>query len=430
MSLLIVGAAKVIIKPVRWSMNRRVHSTTRMFIVGTVIVLCIMPLISCSDSSTEPQTTLLDFQDSSACLPVPLPMPSGASITVSTVAELIQAVQQANATGQVTIFLEDGTYTLQDMLWISGNNVTFRSHSGNRDAVILRGQGMSGGVSHIFNVAGSDFTAADMTLGWVANHGVQIHSDSDNPLIQNVRFVDTGEQMLKVSYRPGDSTSSDNGRVQWCLFEYSAGVGPQYYIGGVDAHQAHNWVVRSNIFRHIRSPGGGLAEHAIHFWSESSNTLVENNIIVNCDRGIGFGMGDRGHRGGMIRNNMVYTTRDVGIGLENASNTQVYNNTLYTENYGNSIEYRFPGTRGVEIINNLSNASITNRDGGSGRIETNVTNAQNSWFVDVRSGDLHLRSPEPSVIDQGQALGQISQDIDCEIRPQGAGYDIGADEKN
>jgi len=348
---------------------------------------------------------------------------------VSTVAELVSAVQQANASGNLTILLEDGTYTLSNMLWISGNNVAFRSRSGNRDAVIIRGQGMYGSVSHIFNVPGDDFSVADMTIGWIANHAIQIHSDSDNPVVHNVRFVDTGEQMLKVSFRPGDSTSSDNGLVEWCVFEYSAGIGPQYYIGGIDAHQSHNWIIRNNVFRHIRSPEGDLAEHAIHFWSESSNTLVEHNTIINCDRGIGFGMGDRGHIGGMIRNNMVYTTRDVGIGLENSSNTGVYNNTVYTENYGNSIEYRFSRTQGVSIINNLTNARIASRNGGTGRVETNITNAQASWFVNAGSGDLHLATAEPTVVDQGQSLAEVTQDIDCEVRPKGSGYDIGADER-
>lgn len=357
------------------------------------------------------------------------PPNTGSTITVSTVTELVNATQQANATGNTTILLENGTYTLDEMLWISGSNITFRSRSGNRDAVIIRGQGMSGSVSHIFNVPGDNFTVADMTIGWVANHAVQIHSDSDNPVIHNVRFVDTGEQMLKVSYRPGDSTSSDNGLVEWCLFEYSAGVGPQYYIGGVDAHQAHNWIIRHNTFKHIRSPGGDLAEHAIHFWSNASNTLVEHNVITNCDRGIGFGLGGSGHIGGMIRNNMVHTTRDVGIGLENSSGTAVYNNTVFTENYMNSIEYRFGSSQGISIINNLTNAAIASRDGGSANLAANVTSARPSWFNNPGNGDLHLASSEPSVIDQGQSLADVTQDIDCDMRPNGGGYDIGADEQ-
>lgn len=394
--------------------------------MGILLIGGVLIWLSCSDSSTEPQGMAGGSAPSCNC--DPLPASSGTILAVGNVVQLVNAVQQANASGNVTVLLDDGAYTLDNMLWISGNNVTFRSRSGNRDAVILRGQGMFGGVSHIFNVPGDNFTVADMTIGWVANHAVQIHSDADNPLIHNVRFVDTGEQMLKVSYRPGESTSADNGVVECSLFEYSAGVGPQYYIGGVDAHQAHNWVIRSNMFRHIRSPGGDLAEHAIHFWSDSSNTVVENNFITNCDRGIGFGMGSRGHRGGMIRNNMVHTTRDVGIGLENSSGTTVYHNTLYTEHYMNSIEYRFPGTQGGALINNLTNASIASRDGGSATVATNVTGAQADWFVKAGAGDLHLAVIEPRVVDQGQTLAEVSHDIDCEIRPQGAGYDIGADE--
>lgn len=407
---------------------KKMGMSKRSFFGGTLLLSLLIITLSCSDSSTSPGGSSTDFPTSSNCILTPLPDPSGTAVTVSTVIELVNAAQQANASGNLTILIEDGTYTLSEMLWISGNNVTFRSRSGNRDAVVIRGQGISGNVSHIFNVPGDNFTAADMTIGWVANHAIQIHSDSDNPVVHNVRFVDTYEQMLKVSYRPGDSTSSDNGLVEWCVFEYSAGIGPQYYIGGIDAHQAHNWTIRNNVFRYIRSPEADLAEHAIHFWSESSNTLVEHNIIINCDRGIGFGMGDRGHSGGMIRNNMVSTTRDVGIGLENSRNTAVYNNTVYTENYGNSIEYRFSGTQGVAIINNLTNAQIASRDGGSGRVETNVTNAQASWFGDTGSGNLRLATAESTVVDQGQSLSDVTWDIDCEMRPKGAAYDIGADE--
>ena len=363
----------------------------------------------------------------SLCTRTP-PPDSGGRIVVHNTAELISAVQQANAAGNVTVVLQDGTYVLDQMLWISGDNVMFRSASGNRDAVVIRGQGMAGPVSHIFNVAGNHFTVADMTLGWVANHAIQIHSDADYPVIHNVRLVDTGEQMLKVSFRQGDPTSSENGVVEWCLFEYTAGIGPQYYIGGIDAHQAYNWIVRDNIFRSIRSPEADLAEFAVHFWSGSTNTIVERNTIVNCDRGIGFGLGDRTHNGGMIRNNAVYSTRDVGISLESANGTRVFNNTIYTENYPNAVEYRFPATQGVVIVNNLTHGGIVSRDGGSGTVENNNSGAQASWFVDVTNGNFHLAGAVAGVVDQGRSLPEVAQDMDCEARPKGAGYDIGADE--
>lgn len=349
--------------------------------------------------------------------------------TVGTVDELIYAVEKANQNGDTVIILLDGTYRLSDMLYITGDYITFKSQSGDRDGVIIRGDGMFGSVSHIFNVTGDDFEVQDLTIGWVSNHAIQIqgNADADRPHILNVRFVDTGEQMLKVSTDWGENFS-DGGVVENCLFEYTAGVGPQYYIGGIDVHQGKDWIVRSNTFVDIRSPDSQLAEYAIHFWSDSSGTIVEQNRIVNCDRGIGFGMGDSGHTGGIIRNNFVYTTGDVGIGLENSSDTLVYNNSVYTVNYTNSIEYRFSGTYGVEIINNLTNGDITSRDGGSATVGTNVTDVEDDWFVDVQSGDLHLSYSVPSVVDEGQTLPDVVNDYDGEVRPRGDGYDIGGDE--
>jgi len=351
------------------------------------------------------------------------------TLLVSNVSELLDAVEYANANGNVEILLEDGTYQLDGMLWIDGYNVGFRGYSGNYDAVVIRGEGMTGGVSHVFNVPSDYFAVQDMTIGWISNHAVQIHgnSNADYPYFNNVRFVDTGEQMLKIS-SDFSSNYSDNGIVENCRFEYSAGIGPQYYIGGVDGHQCRDWAVRDCYFYGIRSPGSDLAEHAIHFWSESERTVVERNRITDCDRGIGFGLGSSGHGDGIIRNNFVHTTRDVGIGLENASGVDVYNNSLYTENYANSIEYRFGGTSGGEIVNNLTNGAIASRDGGSATLASNVTSAESSWFEDADSGDLHLYSTVSGVVDAGQTLSDVILDYDSEARPSGSAYDIGGDE--
>ncbi len=353
------------------------------------------------------------------------------TIVVSNVTELVAAVNYANASGNVEILLEDGTYQLDDMLWVDGYNVGFRGYSGDRDDVVVRGQGMTGGVYFVFNVAGDYFALQDMTIGWVSYHGVQIHGEenADHPYFNNVTFQDTGEQMLKVS-TDFSGNFSDCGIVENCNFQYSAGIGPQYYIGGVDGHQCGNWTVRCCYFYGIRSPDSDLAEHAIHFWSDSHGTVVERNRITNCDRGIGFGMGDSGHGDGTIRNNFVHTTRDVGIVLENAQGVNVYNNSVYTENYANSIEYRFPGTSGGEIVNNLTNGAIASRDGGSASLESNVTSAQFSWFQNAGTGDLHLTSAASGVVDQGETLADVTCDYDGDQRPAGSAYDIGADEMN
>lgn len=354
------------------------------------------------------------------------------TVEVSNANELQQALLAAQSNdGNFEILLEDGVYQLnQNLLYIGQNmnDLTIRSKSGKAENVTIRGNGMTGNVTHIFNIAAKNFTAADMTIGWVANHAVQIHgeNDADSALIQNIRFFDIGEQMLKGS---GGATGmhSDDCVVQCCHFEFSNGVASQYYTGGIDTHQGRNWYVYNNTFIDIRSPDQQLAEHAIHFWNGCEGTVVENNTIINCDRGIGFGLGAKGHEGGLIQNNMIHTSRDVGIGLESSPYTKVYNNTVITDNYFNSIEYRFDITQNVHIANNLCDKTISSRNNANGVVENNYTFRDPDIFVDYPNHDYHLSSNVPGVVNSAiDVMNEI--DFDCNRRSHHGAPDIGADE--
>jgi hypothetical protein len=68
------------------------------------------------------------------------------------------------------------------------------------------------------------------------------------------------------------------------------------------------------------------------------------------------------------------------------------------------------------------------RDGASGIVEYNITNANNSWFTNPVGGDLHLSSAVSAVVDAGQLVSRLTDDFDSQSRPQGGGIDIGADE--
>ena len=334
----------------------------------------------------------------------------------------------------MTVLIKNGVYPIASTSWypyITANNVVFRSFSGNRDSVILTGTGMksvSPDVEIGLYAVGNNITIADLTIREVGNHGIATVGDSI--FIHNVRVQNTYEQMIKGN---GVGDGADYGRVQCSLMEYTAGIGPEYYIGGIDIHLGDHWIVRDNVFKHIQSPSVSVAEHAVHFWKNGSDNTVERNLIINCDRGIGFGLGDSPNTGGKIRNNMIYNDgsgvfSDVGIGLETSPGTKVYNNSIYI-NYPNSIEYRWPSTVDVDIKNNLCNKLIKQRDGAQANLATNITNAQADWFADVTEGDLHLISNNPLVVDQGSYLvPEVVDDIDQLIRPQGAGFDIGAQE--
>jgi hypothetical protein len=365
----------------------------------------------------------------------------GQSISVSSVSELHAAINQANNSGgNVTILVESGTYTLNNGLWVTAPGIRIGGKSGNRNDVIIQGDAMSSSASvgTLITVAADDFVLEGVTLQRSGNHLIQIkgESNADSPTIRNCILRDAFEQIVKVSVDLSNtSVSSDNGIIENCLFEYTAGIGPQYYVGGLDAHSAKNWIVRGNVFKNIISPNTSIAEYAIHFWNDSGNNLVERNLIIDCDRGIGFGLGDRGNTGGIIRNNMIYHAdnrgqfADVGIAVQNSPNSKIYNNTIFMEHgYPNAIEYRFSTTSGVFIGNNLVNAAIRPLDGASGTESNNNTNASKPWFVNPVWGDLHLASPVSSVVDQGEDIGDLTEDFDGESRPQGSAVDIGADE--
>lgn len=354
--------------------------------------------------------------------------------TVSTTAELRNAIILANSEGgNRTILIADGTYQIASTAWypyITASNMVFRSLSGNRDAVILTGHGMvdvAPAVEIGMFVVGDNVTIADLTIRGVGNHGISV--SGDNLFVHNVKIQNTFEQMIK------GTTSSSEGPadaiVQCSLFEYPAGIGPQYYIGGLDIHKGTNWIVRDNIFKNIASPSAAIAEHAIHFWDFTANNTIERNVIINCDRGIGFGLGSSPNDGGIIRNNMIYNNgagifNDVGIGLETSPNTKVYNNTIYIA-YPNAIEYRFAASNNVNIVNNLTNKSIKSRDGGQATLSTNHVNAAASWFENISTGNLRLTSEIPTVTNHGTSLpDDVAVDIDQTIRPQGSAYDIGA----
>ena len=315
-----------------------------------------------------------------------LSAPPVQTIQVNNAEQLYKAVDQANhSKGATSIVLADGNYNLNRRLSLSGSHINLTSSSGDPTLVIMSGQGMkkSPSAEILIDVSGSNISLSGFTLEQSANHLIQVRAEknADNFSLSNCILRDAYEQLLKVSSSPSDNLYSDNGSIKNCLFEYTAGVGPQFYIGGIDAHRSRNWTIVGNTFKNIASPSQHVAEHAIHFWRKSANITVLNNTIENCDRGIGFGLGDDLKNqtvGGLIANNNISNTNplhpfaDAGIILEASPNIDIINNKIFIEgNYPNAIEYRFVATNNVQIKDNVTNKSIVSRDGGMAELSGN-----------------------------------------------------------
>jgi nitrous oxidase accessory protein NosD len=328
--------------------------------------------------------------------------------------------------------------------------VTMRSESGDPGSVTIDGEYQTG---EIVAISANDVTIAEVTLTKAYYHPIHV-TGRDNASISGtniyrVRIVDPAEQAIKIN-SSGAGYYVDYGKVECCHIELTdAGrthIRNNCYTGGVDAHEAWGWEIRDNLIKGFWCDTG-LSEHGIHMWQCCRDTLVERNTIVDCARGIGFGMGDSGverdypdnpypgvgyigHYDGIIRNNFIFATIpgfDSGILLEQARGSQVVHNTVVSlQQPFNCIEWRWDNTD-VKIKNNLLSHNLMDR-GGTAELGGNVENAPGSVFENRNAGELHLVSGAAGCIDQGVPLpgGLCDEDIDGDNRD--GNPDVGADE--
>jgi hypothetical protein len=358
----------------------------------------------------------------------PLSPPTGASVTVSSEAELRN--QAYNAAAGTTILIQAGVYNMGDYIHVVNNGITLRGATGDRGDVILDFGGMVSGHFGIL-VDADDVTIADLTIRNAHDHGVSIQG-RDRPMLYNLHIQDIRDQLVKVNPW-GDG--SEDGLLACSRLEYTTSA-PDSYTNGISAHDAHRWVVRDNEWYRIRTIDDTPVP-TILFWSGSSDTIVERNLLVDCYQGIAFGNASHGsgdHTGGIVRNNFIYASmpHDVAIEMVHAQGWLVAHNTALLLNPSTGLtwgmEARFSDSQGT-FAYNLTNMDIWhNRDGAQGTLTGNVTNAQSSWFVDAASGDLHLVPTASDAIDQAVTLVDVPDDFDGDVRPIGLAPDVGADE--
>jgi hypothetical protein len=369
----------------------------------------------------------------------PLPAPSGTIVNVSTEAQLQSAV--AGIKSNTTIVIAPGTYNLSGTLYINGgfSNVGIRGATNNRDDVVLVGKGMTTSTSAVpFGIwtggGVQGVTIANLTIRDIYNHPIMLNAGTQSPLIYNVRLINAGQQFLKSN--PDGAGGVNNGRVQYSVLEYTT-TSRDDYTNGVDVHTGAGWTISDNLFRNLRAPAGALAGPAILMWNNSSNTIVERNTFIDCQREISLGLIDKSggtdHSGGVAQNNFIYRSSgvdgDAAILVADSPNTKVLNNTiLLSGDYPSPIEYRFSSTSGTVIANNILDGQIQARDGASGTVTSNYLSSSSALFVNAAAGDLHLKSTATAAIDKASATWAPTSDWDSEGRPKGAGPDLGADE--
>jgi hypothetical protein len=374
-----------------------------------------------------------------------LPAPAGTIVVVAPAdADILRSIVAGAAAG-TTILLEDGAYDMSGgdfshRLEFTTPDLTLRSASGDREAVVLDG---GYATSELISIQASGTVIADLTLKRADDHPIHISGPGvpiSGVLIHNVHIVDPGQQAVKVN--PIGAGTVDNSTLRCSFIELTdagrAHIRDNCYTGGFDAHAATGWLVFRNRVEGFWCDEG-LSEHGIHLWRQSAATVVEDNVVLDCARGIGFGLGAGvdGHDGGVISNNFVAASDaglfaseygfDSGIVLWGAEGAEVYHNSVASiQPPFSSIEWRYIMTS-VTIANNLTTAGIVDR-GGTAVLMTNLTNVATSLFEDVAAGDLHLVDQGSSPVGAATPLPPGTCDLDFDGIRRDSPPDIGADE--
>lgn len=349
------------------------------------------------------------------CPPLPSPRAEQKSLHIASgeVSTLLEALRTARP--GTTLLLADGLYPLapHQSLEVSTPGITIRGASGRRAAVVIEG-----GYNTV-SINADDVTVADVTLRNSTFHAIQVRGEVGlvRPTIYNVHLVDAGQQFVKVS--TGDGTQgkfADAGLVACSLIEYTTHARgtdstPPSYTNGVDILAGKDWVIRDNVFRHIRSQAGPTGP-AVLVWKNAMNTLIQRNLILDSWRGIALGLsapdaGSRGgahvvydHQNGLVENNVIlalHKAADAAIENNYALNSRIVNNIVhYNEeiNHGVrwSIEYRFLPTQ-VLIKENHTNFPIMKRKPYPEKksiVQNNTIHTRRNWFVDIIKGNLNL----------------------------------------
>ena len=208
------------------------------------------------------------------------------------------------------------------------------------------------------------------------------------------------------------------------------------YVGGIDAMYARGWQIRDNVFVGIRGRTGE-ARGAVFLWQEAEDCVVERNVFVDCDSGVCLGNGfvpddvEAHARRCVVRNNFVTRCDQQGILAEVTRDCRVVHNTVYGPRARLQRLIRVAqANEGSLVANNLlsgppmrveTESAIDVRGNVQRELEPNA-------FVDVGSGDLHLRHDVEGISDAGAPTDHRPEaDIDGE--PRDARPDVGADER-
>ncbi len=270
--------------------------------------------------------------------------------------------------------------------------------------------------------------------GWVSNACNGASISGDNNIVRNNHFLNVRHGILV------ESGGIDNLIQKNVIENFSAdgmrGIGDDNTFeyntvkNCYDVDDNHDDGFQS----YSRGTGGTVGTGTVYGIVLRGNTIINYTDPNQPFRGTlqGIGCFDGMFEDWIVENNVIITDHWHGITLLGAINCKVINNTVVDRNNTTpgppwiSIAKHKDGTLGTgNVVRNNLTTSMSN-DAGIGTVEFNIiVSNYDDFFVDYDNFDLRLKEGCPA-IDAGTDTDAPFIDMDGNVRPQGAGFDVGA----
>ncbi|MFL6194105.1 MAG: right-handed parallel beta-helix repeat-containing protein [Thermoanaerobaculia bacterium] len=354
-----------------------------------------------------------------------------AAVSVANTSQLLTAINNAAAGDVIT--LAAGTYTINQTLYCdtpgtAAQPITVRAAS--LGSALIRFDTVEG-----FKVSSPYWTFENLDIQGIClshtdcEHAFHVSGQADFTRIRNNRLRDFNAQ-IKGNGEGSPYVFPDDVLIEGNEFADTAPRLTSNPVTPIDVVGGRRWMIRGNfIHDHGKAAGDGIS-YAAFLKGNSKDGTFERNLVI-CERdhaggirlGLSFGGGGSGppsiceggvctpeHSNGMMRNNLIVNCpADVGIYLNKATSTRIFNNTVYNTT---GIDVRFTEST-ADLRNNLLSGAIRNRDGGTSTKAANkegITLAQwTAWFLNPAISNFTLRDGS-QIVNLGQALAAVTDD--------------------
>ena len=321
-----------------------------------------------------------------------------------------------------TLCARGGTYTGQSgPIWHSSGTptapITFRNYPG--EMPVFDGE-WGDGASH------GDFLQFSKN-SWILVDGITVQhyvdqygngaielSSSTDIIIQNCTLQDNGSNSNQ-DHNVYIGASSDNVTVRNNLLIRAAGAGVQaFHTPASKGIKIYNNVIIGGTLNCSKSKSNPCSATATALWGivigDATDTQIYNNTIYGEQRGIEFNFGAGAIGPYTLKNNLIINSTEFGLNVS-AMYAPYFSsdNNLYNGNKTDVIYANSSWTRAQFAANTANDAHSIDADPA---------------FVNAGS-DFHLTANSPA-IDKGTILMLFSMDKDWLSRPSGVSYDIGA----